>query len=66
MDGDSTMLPASLESARRFDVERNFGTDFASAIESLQVDGWHGPVRSEFGLHLVELTALEPGRNATP
>ena len=65
VDGDSTMLPASLESARRFDVERNFGTDFASAIESLEVDGWHGPVRSEFGLHLVELTALEPGRNAT-
>ncbi len=65
VDSDSTMLPASLESARRFDVERNFGTDFASAIESLKVDGWHGPVRSEFGLHLVELTAVEPGRNAT-
>jgi PPIC-type PPIASE domain len=65
VDGDSTMLPASLESARRFDVERNFGTDFATGIESLQVGRWNGPVRSEFGLHLVELTALEPGRNAT-
>ncbi len=64
VDGDSTMLPSMLESARRFDVERNFGGDFAKAIESLPVDGWHGPIHSEFGLHLVELTAREPGRNA--
>ncbi len=62
--GDPTMLPSVLESARRFEIERNFGSEFAAAIESLPVGEWQGPVRSEFGLHLVELTAREPGRNA--
>ena len=46
-------------------MERNFGADFATAIESLPVDGWQGPVRSEFGLHLVEITARVPGRKGT-
>ena len=61
---DSTLLPETLESARRSEVERNFGGDFATSIESLTVGGWQGPVRSEFGLHLVEVTARVPGRRA--
>ena len=63
--GDSTLLPLTLESARRMDVERDFGADFATTIESLPVGVWQGPVRSEFGLHLVEVTARVPGRKAT-
>ena len=46
-------------------MERNFGAGFATAIESLPVGVWQGPVRSEFGLHLVEVTARVPGRKAT-
>lgn len=63
--GDATLLPETLEAAQRLEVERNFGGDFATAIESLPVGGWHGPLRSEFGLHLVEVTARVPGRKAT-
>ncbi len=63
--GDSTLLPRTLEAAQRLDVERNFGGDFATAIESLPVGGWQGPLRSEFGLHLVEVTERVPGRKPT-
>ena len=63
--GDATLLPQTLEAAQRMDIERNFGEAFAIAIESLPVGGWQGPVRSEFGLHLVEVTARVPGRKAT-
>ena len=63
--GDSTMLPESLQAARAFEVVRIFGSDFTDALETLPVGAWHGPVRSGFGLHLVELTAHQVGRDAT-
>ena len=37
------------------EVARVFGAEFAEAIKTLPVGGWQGPVRSGFGLHLVEL-----------
>ena len=58
-------MPQTLEAAPRLDVARNFGEEFATAIESLPVGGWQGPLRSEFGLHLVEVTARVPGRKPT-
>jgi hypothetical protein len=61
--GDSTMLPASL-SGTASEVSRVFGDEFAQALQTLPVRGWQGPVRSGFGLHLVELIAREDGRKA--
>jgi hypothetical protein len=65
VNGDATMLPATLQDARAFEVTRTFGSEFAQALETLPVGSWQGPVRSAFGLHLVLLTAREPGRRAT-
>jgi hypothetical protein len=62
--GDPTMLPASLE-GRAADVERTFGAEFEQALRTLPVGGWQGPVRSAFGLHLVELASRSDGRAAT-
>ncbi len=62
--GDPTMLPAKLE-GRASDVERQFGADFEQALRTLPVGSWQGPVRSAFGLHLVELTARTESRAAT-
>jgi len=61
---DPTMLPAKLE-GRAADVERQFGAEFEQALRTLPVGGWQGPVRSAFGLHLVELTARTDARAAT-
>ena len=41
-----------------------FGTELVAGLKTLPVGGWHGPVRSEFGLHLVELRHRENGRRA--
>jgi peptidyl-prolyl cis-trans isomerase C len=46
-------------------VVRVFGNSFENALRTLPVGGWQGPVRSGFGLHLVELSARESGRKAT-
>ncbi len=63
--GDSTMLPQELESASASEVVRVFGNDFEQALKTLPVGEWRGPVRSGFGLHLVELRARDGGRPAT-
>jgi PPIC-type PPIASE domain len=62
--GDSTMLPGAVD-APASEVARIFGGEFEGALRELPVGGWQGPVRSGFGLHLVELRARESGRNAT-
>jgi len=62
--GDPTMLPAEL-AGRATEIERTFGPEFERALRDLPVGGWQGPVRSAFGLHLVELTARTDSRAAT-
>lgn len=63
--GDPTMLPANLDRVTADELEREFGGEFATALKDLPVGGWHGPVRSGFGLHLVEMRAREDGRDAS-
>ena len=65
MIGDSTLLPPALDVAQAFEVARVFGKEFADALAALPIGGWQGPIRSGFGVHLVQVTAHEPGRAAT-
>jgi len=60
--GDTSMLPELLSAASPQDIERSFGSEFAAAIVALDNDGWHGPVRSGYGLHFIEVTEQVPGR----
>lgn len=62
--GDPTMLPPTLTATPAFEVVRTFGAEFEGALKNLSLDGWQGPVRSGFGLHLVRLIAREGGRPA--
>jgi hypothetical protein len=62
--GDSTMLPARLDEAEEAEVARQFGAEFADALANLPVGGWQGPVKSGFGLHLVEIRSRDEGRPA--
>jgi hypothetical protein len=43
-------------------VGREFGTDFARALPSLPKDRWAGPIRSGYGLHLVRVEDVVPGK----
>jgi len=60
--GDTSMLPEMLSAASPQDIERLFGSDFSTAVATLDTVGWHGPVRSGYGLHFVEITEQLPGR----
>ena len=60
--GDATLLPAVMQDAARSDIEREFGTEFAAALNDLPLGGWQGPLRSTFGLHLVQLEDKHPAQ----
>jgi PPIC-type PPIASE domain len=60
--GDQTMLPTAIPLTTEAGVAGIFGQDFASAAFAHQGEGWFGPVSSAFGLHLVSVIEVEPGR----
>jgi hypothetical protein len=62
--GDSTMLPDRLDKVPAFEVARVFGEEFRKGLDALPVGSWQGPVRSGFGMHLVELRVRDDGRRA--
>lgn len=59
--GDPTLLPGAM-SAGAAEIARTFGGGFEHALRTVSIGSWQGPVRSGFGLHLVELTAREEAR----
>ena len=58
--GDPTLLPSSLEDAPASEVKKALGPEFVAALDELAVGPWQGPVRSGYGLHLVQLSARQP------
>ena len=44
---------------------RVFGNEFVEGLRTAAIGGWHGPVRSDFGVHLVELSKRQNGGRAT-
>jgi hypothetical protein len=63
--GDSLMLDPEVPLLRQDGVARLFGAEFAAQVVTLQPGRWEGPVQSGYGLHLVMLRELVPGREAT-
>ena len=45
-------------------VSNVFGAEFARRVFLLKPGSWAGPVKSGYGVHLVELTDLKPGNSA--
>jgi len=60
--GQSTLLPAEIALASPREIDSAFGTGFFSALQDRPRGAWIGPVTSGFGMHLVQVTAMEPGR----
>jgi peptidyl-prolyl cis-trans isomerase C len=51
--GDRFMLQSYYPQMAPRDVSREFGQAFSDGVFSLEGGGWHGPLRSGYGLHLV-------------
>lgn len=58
--GDPFPLPRNLSAQTQADLEAQFGREFAAAVWELPDRGWHGPLRSPFGAHLVRLSGRSP------
>jgi peptidyl-prolyl cis-trans isomerase C len=53
--GDRFMLAYEYTLRTPIELQQAFGSRFAKAVSELEL-GWHGPVPSGYGLHLVEIT----------
>lgn len=63
--GDATTLPAELPLTRKASIGQIFGSDFAEAVARIPPNMWAGPIKSSFGLHIVQVGESRPGRPAT-
>jgi hypothetical protein len=59
--GDRFMLQYDYPLSSPQEVQRLFGGRFAEAVMELE-PGWHGPIVSGYGLHLVNIRGREEGR----
>jgi parvulin-like peptidyl-prolyl isomerase len=53
--GDRFMLPYDYPPLTPLEVQQQFGSRFAEALLELE-PGWHGPIASGYGLHLVHVS----------
>ena len=58
--GDRFMLQYDYPDKSEAEIGRHFGGEFAAAVMALEEPGWHGPLRSGYGLHLVHLQGRQP------
>ena len=58
----SGLIPPRFESAREAAISAQLGREFASKLLSLETGQWTGPVLSPFGVHLVYIEEIVPGR----
>jgi PPIC-type PPIASE domain len=57
--GDSLLLEERFDSIDRQSLANLFGVEFADAVFGLAPGSWHGPIRSSYGLHLVQVKHAE-------
>ena len=58
--GTPTLLPHRMTGTPADLVAREFGPTFASALETVPVGEWSGPIDSSFGSHYVRVSARTP------
>lgn len=65
IDGDAFMLQSAYAQRSMSDVANLFGRQFASALPTLAIGEWTGPVRSAYGYHAVRVESALPQRQLT-
>jgi peptidyl-prolyl cis-trans isomerase C len=60
--GDSFVLRRRWDETAEQQIVNVFGEGFAQALSAAPLGRWSGPVRSEYGVHLVHVSARRPGR----
>ncbi|UUV08037.1 peptidylprolyl isomerase [Ruegeria sp. YS9] len=60
--GGSTLLPASMPLSATRVIESVFGGGFSKGITEVETGRWTGPIQSGYGIHLVQVVAIEPSQ----
>lgn len=60
--GMATLLPGEFPAGTYGAIAQTFGESLAAELRGIPLGEWHGPVSSEYGAHLVRVTARDPGR----
>ena len=60
--GDRTLLPFELGVTSKASISQIFGLAFAEEVAKAHPGNWIGPIKSTFGLHLVRVQEISPGR----
>jgi hypothetical protein len=60
--GDTSLLPRVVTDSDEQTIAGQFGAEFAHTVVAIAPGVWQGPVESEFGQHLVLVTARDAGR----
>jgi hypothetical protein len=63
--GDRTLLPATVTRAMPTEIKVQFGAAFEKQLAGVPTGGWHGPLASAYGAHLVRVTRREAPTRAT-
>ncbi len=62
VDSDTLPVPNDFEATPLHDVTAMFGAEFAASLAQQPVGHWVGPIRSGYGLHLVLVREVKPGK----
>jgi hypothetical protein len=62
VDSDTLPVPNDFEATPLHEVTAMFGTEFAASLAQQPAGHWVGPIRSGYGLHLVLVRAVKPGK----
>ncbi|SDB50278.1 peptidylprolyl isomerase [Bauldia litoralis] len=62
--GDRTMLPGAMPLSSTAQIASTFGVEFTEALLAAPIGEWSGPVRSTFGVHLVNVDEKQEARAA--
>ncbi|SDX67469.1 PPIC-type PPIASE domain-containing protein [Ruegeria halocynthiae] len=60
--GGSTLLPASMPLTATRVIDSVFGSGFSKGLTTLDKGQWAGPIQSGYGVHLVQIQAIEPSQ----
>lgn len=62
--GDAFEFGMGFNRVSEAELSRLLGAGFARAMLDVQGDGWTGPIQSDYGVHLVQVTDFQPARAA--
>ena len=63
--GDRLSIPYRYVSKRESELAGTLGREFADGLRDLEPGQWQGPILSGYGLHLVYMEEIRPGRPLT-